>query len=144
MKETIIKAAKGAGETISKSGVVKKTKSLGSGINKHILEDVSGTDKQNSLLYKVFPKRIKQKIAVPIVLGVGAIGAGTGIYNMQNRNDIGEMSGGSLSHMTSNVVSPRTEELQKGKYEDSNIMYGSKLRNSGAEGDLVFALHNMR
>lgn len=140
VKDTISKIAKGIGN----SEFGKNAKKAGKFINNHILEDVPDKNKYDSLLYQVFPKRIKQKYTVGAVLGVSAIGAGKSIYDMQNRNDIGRVSAGGLSHMTSEVVSPLTKEIQKNNYNPENIMYGSNLRNSGAEGDIVFALHNMR
>ena len=139
-KSTINKIIKGVG----KSEFGEKVKKAGKFINNHILEDVPDKNKYDSLLYQVFPKRIKQKYAVCAVLGVSAIGAGKSIYNTQNRLDIGEVTGGGLSHMTSEAVSPLTRELQDGNYDTSNMMFGKNLRGSGAEGDLVFALHNMR
>lgn len=140
VKDTISKIAKGIGD----SNIGQNAKKAGKFINKHVLEDIPENRKYDSLLYQVFPKRIKQKYAIGAVVGVGAISAAKGVYNIQNRNDIGRVEEGGLSHMTSQVVSPLTEQLQNGEYDPENIMYGSRLRNSGAEGDLVFALHNMR
>lgn len=139
-KDTIYKIAKGVGDT----NIGQKAKKTGKFINKHILEDVPERNKYDSLLYQVFPKRIKQKYTVGAVLGVSAIASANAIDNMQYRNDLGEIESGGLSHMTSQAISPTVEQLQSGEYNPENIMYGRGLRDSGATGDIIFALHNMR
>ena len=138
IQDTISKIAKGAGN----SDFVKKAKKAGKFINNHLLEDVPDKNKLDSMLYQVFPKRIKQKYAIGTIVGVSAIVGADSIRKMQFRNDIGDVRAGGLSKMTSQTVSPLTTQLQNGEYESGNIMHS--LRNSGAEGDIVFALHNMR
>ena len=57
-KSTINKIIKGVG----KSEFGEKVKKAGKFINNHILEDVPDKNKYDSLLYQVFPKRIKQYV----------------------------------------------------------------------------------
>lgn len=144
VKDTISKIAKSVGEKANIGNIGEKAKKAKKFMNDFILEDVPDKNKYDSFLYKVFPKRIKQGYTIGAVAGIGAFTAAKGVYNAHNRNDIGTVSHGGLSHMTSEVVSPLTKQLQNGKYDPENIMYGSRIRNSGAEGDIVFALHNMR
>lgn len=131
---TVSKIMKGIGET----KIGQKAKKVGKFIDTNILEDIPEKDKYNAMMYQVFPKRIKPKYVwgTAGVIGTGALVKSA--WSAESRNDLGEVSGGSLSHMSSSL-SPLTYDLQEGQYDNANIMH-----KTNAQGDIVFALHNMR
>lgn len=133
-KETVSKIMKGIGN--SKLG--QSAKKAGKYIDGKLLEDIPDSHKYNAMLYQVLPKRIKQKYVYGTMAGVVGYNAIKGINNASERANLGVVEGGSLSHMTSDI-SPLTQSLQNGEYGSENIMH-----KTSAQGDIVFALHNMR
>lgn len=106
------------------------------------------------------PYHINQKYAVPLALGAVGVTAVSGGMSMYNKEKVGTISPGEgLSAMTdggiagasANVITPALKAMndnstasarqQSAKIRD-NMMHN--LGTSGAEGDIVFALHNMR
>ena len=116
VKDTISKIAKSVGEKATNSNIVRKTKKAGKFINDHLLEDVPDKNKYDSFLYKAFPKRIKQGYAIGAVAGIGAFTAAKGVYNAHNRNDIGTVSHGGLSHMTAVFLYSFHTKLEKNTF----------------------------
>lgn len=151
MGETVSKIAKGIGKGLKNNvvaedidSVVKATKKFGKKINKKYLTDVPEKQEFDSLMYAVFPRKIKKRY----VYGTGAVVGGIAIANTlgdaQDRASYGQIEGGGLSHMTSEVSSTLISEMQEGNYDPARIMHNSSYRDTGASGDIVMALHNRR
>lgn len=125
--------------------VANATKNLGKKVyNNKYLTDISESEKLNSLMYSIFPKKVKTKYVVGAGTLIGGIAAANAIGDAQDRASYGEIEGGGLSHMTSEVSSPLISDMQKGDYDSANVMHNSSYRDTGASGDIVLALHNMR
>lgn len=157
LKDTVSKIAKGVGDaskTIKKSVIENADNLKGSKTyekfkhySEKYLEDIPLDAKYTSMLYQVYPKRIKTKYAVggvALITGATLVGKSN---DMRYKARLGPIEAGGLSHMTSQAISPLTQELQQGSYDAVNIMHKARrlpYRESGAEGDIVFAMHNMR
>lgn len=129
----IDKIAKGAGKVLKKTGKF---------LDKHLLEEVTDPKRINdSLYYKLYNKKLKSSIVNTVGLTVGGATVLNTVRKDNFRQSMGQVEAGNLSHMSSKV-SPLVEATQQGNYDTSRVM--NNYRNSGAEGDLVFALHNMR
>lgn len=151
-KDTVSKIAKGVGSGISNSVVGQDVKAVASATkkagkkfyNSKYLTDIPKEQKLESLMYPLFPKKIKGKY----VYGAGAAIGGIGVANMlgdaQDRASYGRIEGGGLSHMTSDVSSPLISDMQQGDYDPVHMMHNSSYRDTGASGDIVLALHNRR
>lgn len=100
----------------------------------------------DSLYQYVAPYKLKTSVGVGAIAGVTAIGAVNEGYKGHVSGKIGKMSSSAgLSHMTdtaNEAVSPLISKLQNGQYSAQRIE--NNLSNHGADGDIVFALHNMR
>lgn len=135
VKDTVSKIMKGVGK--SKAG--QAVKKAGKHIDGKYFKDIKEGEKLNAMMYQVYPKKLKSRYVYG-VMGVGAaISTGSYLLGNNSRNDLGEIVGGGLSQMTSQTTSPLTKSLQRGQYDNANIMH-----NTSAQGDIVFALHNMR
>lgn len=116
--------------------------------------------KPDSLYQSVVPWHLSQKYAVPLV-GVAAAGTlGSGLYKAHNQAKLGYihageglsgMTEGTIENASANIITPGLKKLNdssskmaRARAESiaNNMEYS--LDNSGAEGDIVFALHNMR
>jgi hypothetical protein len=127
-------------------------------------QKLSGKHLENpQALYQLaLPYQIKNKYTVPLALGgVAATGlvSGVGHFNQAKGGTIHAGTMGGLSGMTegtiadasATVVSPLLKELNDGSSRSARAN-SANIRDSiqtsvgvkGAEGDLVFALHNMR
>ena len=125
---------------------------------KDILQHNVGTP--DSLYQSVMPWHISHKYTVPLV-GVGTAGAiGVSCFKAHNQSKLGYihageglsgLSEGTIEGVSANVVTPGLKLLNDGSSKKArarsasianNIEYS--MDNSGAEGDIVFALHNMR
>lgn len=112
------------------------------------------------LTHAVVPYHLANKYSVPLAGGIALAPMVAGGMALNNRNMLGEVSPGEgLSGMTdggiagasANVISPRLKALndnttQEARAESAmvrNNMQGN-ISTRGAEGDIVFALHNMR
>lgn len=118
-------------------GIGKKAKSS-------LLVDVA-PDKQTAVYQKLWNKKINPKVGYTAagVLTLGSIGWSAS--KAENRHDLGYMSAqdGPLSNMIGGAtLSPLVEQVQAGQYDTSRVNNNTTSR--GADGDIVFALHNMR
>ena len=117
-------------------------------------------DVPDSLYQSVVPWHISHKYTVPLV-GVGTVGAiGVSGFKAHNQAKLGYihageglsgMTEGTIANASANVITPGLKQLNDGSTKRArarsasiadNIEYN--IGNSGAEGDIVFALHNMR
>lgn len=132
------------------SSILKGAKGIGSDLKwagKKIFEEVPEAERAKDgmgLYQKVLPYKVKGKVAAA---GLGAYGlyeVGTSGVASRNSAMLGAVDAGEgLSGMTSTVEkSPLLKKLQKGEYADDRVM--GSIDNAGADGDIVFALHNMR
>lgn len=113
-----------------------------------------------ALYYSAVPYHIANKYTVPLAVGGVAIaGVSTGL-KMNNQANMGRIEAGEgLSGMTegtidmasANVITPYLKELNDGSSSESRVLSAQirdgmqhNINTSGAEGDLVFALHQMR
>lgn len=117
-------------------------------------------DIPDSLYQSVIPWHISHKYTVPLV-GAGTVGAiGVTSFKAHNQAKLGYihageglsgMTEGALDGVSANVITPGLKQLNDGSTKRSRAMSASiadnmeyNIGNSGAEGDIVFALHNMR
>lgn len=102
-------------------------------------------DKQTALYQKVWNKKLNPKIGYGVA-AVGTVGALTyKASESKNRHELGYMSAqdGLLSNMVGGAtLSPLVEQVQSGEYDTSRV--DNTWNSRGADGDIVFALHNMR
>lgn len=113
-----------------------------------------------AIYQSAIPYHIANKYTVPFAVGGLAVtGAVTGI-KMNNQANMGRveageglsgMTNGTIANASSNVVTPYLKEMNDGSTNESRqisaqISNGMQhnINTSGAEGDIVFALHNMR
>lgn len=127
--------------------VNKILKGMGKSVKKGIgpiFTDVA-PDKQNALYQKMWSKKLNPKIGYGVV-AIGTAGALTWkATEAGNRHDLGYMSAqqGGLSNMIGGAtLSPLVEQIQNGEYDASRV--DNHFSSRGADGDIVFALHNMR
>lgn len=85
------------------------------------------------------PYSLKGGVQKALGIGITGTAVAASLGQVRNVNNMGEISAGGLSDMTQSVKpSAQVKAVQKkGKIDNS-------LRNTGATGDIVFALHNMR
>lgn len=114
---------------------------------KKLFEEVPEAERAKDgigLYQKMLPYKMKGGVAKAVVggtLGVGVIGSAIGSSNQAKLGTV--EAGEGLSGMTSTVSkSPLLKSLQSGEYSDDRVM--GSIDNAGADGDIVFALHNMR
>lgn len=109
-----------------------------------VLVDVA-EDKQTALYQKMWNKKLNPKIGYGVA-AVGTVGALTyKASESKNRHELGYMSAqdGLLSNMVGGAtLSPLVEQVQSGEYDTSRV--DNTWNSRGADGDIVFALHNMR
>lgn len=158
--ESFTKIMKGTGKQLSKEasaaailgvGAVNSVYEGGKVLGKagsHLFEPVAKGDEQ-MLLQHALPFRMKKSGAFGIagVIGAGAIGL-EGLKT-KNRSDLGELSSGEMANTVGISRTPNlnatidqvesNDEARKDFYH-----HGLGAGTYGAEGDLVFALHNLR
>lgn len=78
------------------------------------------------------------------VVGVSAAtGFGSSVAKAGNSTQLGDISAGELSKMTSSIQhSPLVTASQEGTYNTEKMSHS--WANYGVEADIVFAMHNMR
>jgi len=114
--------------------------------------DDEAMDGAESVFQKVIPYRFSTPVAAT---AIGVSTAATVIpeaLRTQNRNKLGTIQSDELANMVSFTRSPlldKTMQLAetdpKAFQEEQDRMFKKVTRNTyGAEGDLVFALHNLR
>lgn len=140
MAGTVSKIAKGA-----KNILLGKDKHFNTGakaIKDFAINKVpKGAEK--SLYQHVLPYELSKKAGFTGVALVGGYGLAKSGVDARHSSQMGVMSHGSarLSGMTDTVkLSKKIQDAQKGK----PVALSNSSRNDGVEGDLVFALHNMR
>lgn len=132
----ILEGAKGIGKDLKWAG-------------SKLFDKVEGEDiaKDGIGLYqKLAPYKLKGGVAATIAGGAIAMGVGESAIDSHNLAMMGGKidAGDGLSGMTSTVAkSPLINKANRGEYNAEENMGGS-LANAGADGDIVFALHNMR
>lgn len=129
-------------------------------INKYI-QRMSGKALENpdTITHSILPYHIANQYGIPIALGITAVTAGVTGFKMHNQSKLGDLSSGGLSNMTdggiagasASVINPYIKQLQDTSSREATIRSNDLANNmrhnistSGAEGDIVFALHNMR
>ena len=93
----------------------------------------------------VLPYKIKNKYVAGGVAGIAGITIANSAYKGNVKGKMGETTVGELSGITPSgqqTLSPLIKEVQEGRYNTNNIE--NNFSNHGADGDIVFALHNMR
>lgn len=106
-------------------------------------------DKRGSVFTKLVKHRLNNKLTGGILAGTGAIALTSMIDDGNNTGKLGEIDAGELSNMINFTRSPELEETidamdkdEKYAKERTDSMFS--VNTHGAEGDLVFALHNLR
>lgn len=99
-----------------------------------------------TLTQHLFRYKLKSPVAWGAVAGVGLMSAGWSMRDGKNRNALGHISSqeGTLSNMVSSQVSPVVQQFQAGKKQLDSTLADKVSRGSLVDGDLVFALHNLR
>lgn len=115
-------------------------------IYKKLTKEVTDDNKASLFAGKVNKRMFKKSTAYGIAGGVAAASSIWSYSSASSRNNLGTIipQSGTLSNMVSGTLSPGISSVQKGKknYSDSPI---NKIgRKNMVEGDIVFALHNMR
>lgn len=97
---------------------------------------------EDAMYQHVLPYKLNSKVGKAIAFGVGGAAiVGGSIDSHQIAEMGGKVTAGSLSGMTDTIqLSPLVQDMQNGK----QVNMSNSLRNDGASGDIVFALHNMR
>lgn len=98
---------------------------------------------ENSFYQHMVPYRLSGKVGATGAAVVGGIGILNTMGDSRGTASMGKMSydGASMSGMTDKVkLSQKIQDVQEGK----PVALSNSHKNDGAEGDLVFALHNMR
>lgn len=88
-------------------------------------------------------RRLKKPIVATGIAGMAAVGFGGSSVGSRNMAKMGGRidAGQGLSNMTDTVkLSPGIQKMQNGK----NVKFNNSLDNAGADGSIVFAMHNMR
>ena len=104
--------------------------------------------KINKLSYQRFaPYKLNPKIAYGAIGAYGAYAVtdsiGKTFYNEGNRASMGENNFGELSNLiTMNPISPNIKEITDNP--DTTSKVNNNISNHGADGDIVFALHQLR
>ena len=114
----------------------------------------------NAMYQQVLPYQLNSKYSVPLMLGAVGITAAGVAFDNHNRAQMGKivageglssMSIGGIEGASANVITPGLKKLQDASTASArkesasvrnNMMHNITTR--GAEGDIVFALHNMR
>lgn len=136
--------------TMSKvDDVVGKSKKLKRLEGKHL-------ESPYAFYQQVLPYRLNNKIAVPLAVSGVTVAGAPAIMNSANSSHFGNISAGEgLSNMTegtingvsANVITPYIKQLNS-KSEDISTQITNSMQHNigtgGAEGNIVFALHNMR
>lgn len=119
-----------------------------------------GLEHPDTLTHAAVPWHIANKYTVPLAAGFVATGAIGGGFSMANQSKLGQvlpgeglsgMSDGGIAGASATVTTPGLKALNDGSTNEARIE-SARVRNnmqgnistSGAEGDIVFALHNMR
>lgn len=106
------------------------------------------------------PYHIANKYTVPLAAGFVATGAISGGFQMANQAKLGQvvpgeglsgMTEGGIAGASANVITPGLKALNDNSTDEARVE-SARVRNNmqgnistrGAEGDIVFALHNMR
>lgn len=131
---TIGKIFKGVGR-----GLSGKDDELNAGANA-LFSKVSG--EKTAMYQHILPYKLNPKVAGGIAAAALVGTAGEAAIDSRHMAQMGNrIQAGSLSGMTSSVqLSKGIQDLQDGK----DVVFNNSMRNDGAEGDIVFALHNMR
>lgn len=97
---------------------------------------------EDAMYQHILPYKLNGKVGVALAIGVGATTViGSSVDSRQLAQMGGKVTAGELSGMTDAIqLSPLVQDMQKGK----QVNFNNSLRNDGASGDIVFALHNMR
>ena len=140
--------AKGAGSFVKKVLGKAFTKLDDECLTRH----GSRTGGADSVFQKVIPYRFSTPAAATAIGGSVAVTTGSEALRTQNRNKLGTIQSDELANMVSFTRSPlldKTMQLAetdpKAFQEEQDRMFKKVTRNTyGAEGDLVFALHNLR
>lgn len=132
--EPIGKAIKG-GFNLARKGIVKHNYRPGASLLDKAMESPFGYD-------------LSKKVAIPLTLGILAVGAGSTGMQVRNRSSLGEISAsGTINQVTDNG-SPTFSDPKKmesmGQTNIAKSFINGQMSTYGAEGDLVFALHNLR
>lgn len=117
-----------------------KIAKIAKGVGKKTVTKVNPSE-ASAVYQKFLPYQVNQKIVNAVGLGVGTVAIGSTVMGEKERKAIGNIEAGEgLSGMTSSVqLSKGVKDFKKGK-----VRFNPSFTNDSAEGDLVFALHNMR
>lgn len=135
------KMARGIGKKLGTKGVDKKGRETILGGALHKVEK----GKESGMLQSIpgLNWQLNPKLAAGAVAAYGAFSLGPSMAANKNTAGMGEMKAGEMSQMTGTVQhSPLVTATQEGEYNTDNMHHS--LRNYGASGDIVFAMHNMR
>ena len=134
---------KGVGKTLKTGAKEFSNSKVGKFMDKYVFDEVKNPNRlDDALYYGIYNRKLKKSYVVGGMAVIGGINVASDSRKMMYRNKLGDIEAGGLSHMTSNIVSKHTASLQAGAYDANKIKHS--MRNAGAEGDIVFALHNMR
>lgn len=161
LKMSVKSIVKGAGKKVGKA--FKEVFPDSSSPNmKGPFQRLSGKALQDppSLYQSVVPYHLANKYSIPLAAGGMAVTGGIATFKGHNQAKLGTVEAGSgLSGMTSgtianasaNVITPGLKKLNdagspKARQISASIRDNMQhnINTSGAEGDIVFALHNMR
>lgn len=90
-------------------------------------------------------KKLNPKIGYGVAGGATVIGLASTVDKNRNREGMGAMTfqDGGLSNMAGGAtLSPLVDQVQNGEYDTGRV--DNSFSSRGADGDIVFALHNMR
>ena len=112
------------------------------------LRDKNGSIPISDLVDNIVPFKLKKELGIAAFVGLTATGAIDGGMQVKNRRDMGEISGGQMANMINANGSLATldekERNRRLEAMNENKMSKGPLNTYGAEGDIVFALHNLR
>lgn len=117
--------------------------------------------KKAEMIYQnAVPWHLRKGVAVPLVAGGVAVMGGIAGAKAHNQAKLGtvtsgeglaNMTEGTIANASANVISPLLKEMQdnstasaRQRSAEIRDSIGYNIDASGADGDIVFALHNMR
>lgn len=159
--KTIFNIAKGIGKNLISEAANLSTIAVGAGrvgyeggkvlgkVGSKMFTHLPAGDKGTSLIQKIIPYKMKTGAALGVTAALGLYAVGDEGAKTRSRGMLGEISSGEMANTIGISRSPnlngKIDQVEadpnaRAKFEQEDLKGGTY----GAEGDIVFALHNLR